>query len=317
MELLEKDDLVIALVDRDEAEDGRLPQSLRKLSPAIDVIRLADSAKLDDATLERLGFVARPEWINWVASVGGSEEEYLLGLSRGERSEVRRARRFAADRGLRLEVRTGLSEAFLDEFMDLYEGQIARMPRGRNFARRWTDRLLDSRSELVTVGAFSGSAMTAGAIWWIREEQSLLQLRFSASADDGSIRAVRALYAEALQFARDSGLRFASLGNDPALFGHVVQTGLCIFKSRFGFAPIPSEILDDRLWGEFADRFVSLRALADPSVVLSWGRHRGAHLTWPQAADSVALQPYVISAADEVASVGRLPAPRRILIPGR
>lgn len=298
MEIVEKDDLVIALVERDEIDGRPLPPPPG--APEIDVLRLVDSEKLDEATLDRLGFVARPEWINWVAPVGGSQAEFLAGLSRAGRSNVVASQRALDGAGLRVEVCDGLGEAFFEEFLGLYDAQVARMPRGRNFARRWKDRLLEARSEMVTVAAYSATGMAAGAIWWVRAPESMLQLRFSAVSEDRRVATtVRALYLHALQAARQRGLRHASLGNDPALFGHVVQPGLYTFKARFGFTPIPSVPVDPRLWGEFADRFLTLRRLADPSLVVTWGPHRGETLTWPAAAVTTRLGLAVLSGSQQ------------------
>lgn len=283
MEITEQDGLIIALVDRQEAED----HAWKGIDAPVDVVRLTESENLDDAALARLGFVARPKWINWIASLGYSEEEFVSALSGTERRNIRLGRRFIQDEKLRVDVRVGLTESLLDEFLVVYEEQVAGMPRGKNIAWEWRDHMLATRSEYTCVCVYSGTTMVAGSLWRMRHEESILQLRFSAaSADARSSRVMRAAYLEAFQFAREAGLTFASLGNDPSLFGHVVQPGLFNFKSRLGFTVIPSQVFGLNFAGEFADRFLSLRHLSDPSLVVTWGRHRGMPMSWPGVAVS-------------------------------
>ncbi|WP_052397100.1 GNAT family N-acetyltransferase [Streptomyces sp. NRRL F-5123] len=279
METVEQDALVIGLVGADEVEELLARPAL----PALDVIRIADGDGRPGAVeLPPPGFVARPAWVNWVARAGAGEEEWLAGLSGGERRRVRVARRFAEREGLDVRVREGLDPEFLDAFLSVYDAQIAAMPRGRNFARRHADRLLAARGELLTVAAYAGPDLVAGSIWWVRPRESVLQMRFSAataaSRAGGSLRVV---YAAAFQAARERELAYLSLGNDPSLFGHVVQVGLYAFKSRLGFVPVPSGALDPHLHYEFVDAFVSLRSLENPSLVLPWGPYRGRPLPWP------------------------------------
>ncbi|GHF35936.1 hypothetical protein GCM10018790_12400 [Kitasatospora xanthocidica] len=280
MEIAEQDHLVVASVDLDEAG----ARAWEGTGRPVDVVRLLDSADVPQEVLSRLGFVARPRWLNWCAPVAASEEEFAAGLSGAERRNIRLGRRFVAENGLRLEVRPSLTAEFTDDFLVVYDRQIADMPRGKNFARRHRDRLLAAADEHVSVGLWEGDSLLAGSIWWRRPALSVLQMRFSAASPGArSGRALRVLYAEAMAYAREHALTYVSLGNDPALFGHVVQPGLFTFKNRMGFTPVPSELLDPSLGGEFADRILSLRALPDPSLLVTWGGHRGRPPAWPDA----------------------------------
>ncbi|MEU9716197.1 hypothetical protein [Streptomyces sp. NPDC047976] len=280
MEIAEQDGLVIATLDRAEAER----RAWREADVPLDIARLADSEEADDDVLAELGFTARPHWVNWCAPVRSSEAEYTAALSGTERRNVRLGRRVILDESLRLVVQEGLTEELMDDFLDVYDAQIAGMPRGRNFARARRERLLDAAAEHIGVSVYAGPTMVAGSLWRVRPEPSVLQMRFSASAPDArSGRVLRAVYAEALEYARGRGLAHASLGNDPSLFGHVVQPGLFNFKSRFGFTPVPSQILDPHLGGEYADRFLSLRSLADPTLVVASGGYRGTSPALPEA----------------------------------
>lgn len=302
MEITELDHVVVATVDRDEAER----HAWKDTDTPVDIVRLDGSEDLDEATLAELGFVARPQWINWCAPVRDSATEFEAALPGTERRNIRLGRRHVQDEGLRVSVRAGLTPELLDEFLVVYDRQIEAMPRGKNYARRSRERLLAVGDELVSVCVYEGDRMIVGSLWWIRPEPSVLQMRFSAaSADARASRVMRVAYTEAFQFARDNGLVHASLGNDPSLFGHVVQPGLFTFKSRLGFVPVPSHVLDPRLAGEHADRFLSLRALSDPALVVTWGHHRGAPPSWPQAAQAPGHDLLVLSAAPDEAMAGR------------
>ncbi|MEV6165583.1 hypothetical protein AB0L71_27445 [Streptomyces sp. NPDC052052] len=302
MEIAEQDHLVVATVEPDEVAR----QVWKEAEEPVDIVRLAASDGLDEATLAELGFVVRPRWINWCAPVRESAEEFEAALPGTERRNIRLGRRFVHDEGLRVGVRVGLTPEFLDEFLVVYDRQIEAMPRGKNFARRWRERLLERAPEHVSVCVYDGDTMMVGSIWWIRPEQSVLQMRFSAACADARMsRVMRVAYTEALGFARENGLAHASLGNDPSLFGHVVQPGLFTFKSRFGFVPVPSEALDPNLAGEHADRFLTLRALSDPALVVTWGRYRGARLSWPEVAQAPGHDLLVLSGAPEAALTGR------------
>ncbi|MER7485548.1 hypothetical protein ABTY20_06455 [Streptomyces sp. NPDC126497] len=302
MEITEQDQVVIAQVDREEAEH----QTWKKADAPIDIVRLTDSEDLDEATLCDLGFVARPKWLNWCAPTRASQQDFEAALSGTERRNIRLGRRTVQDEGMRIRIRKGLTEEYVDEFLTVYDRQIAGMRRGKNFARRWRDRLLAAAGEHVGVSVHQGTTMIVGSLWWARPEPSVLQMRFSAAAPDArSGRVMRAAYTEAFQYARDQGLTHVSLGNDPSLFGHVVQPGLFNFKSRFGFAPVPSQVLDPSLAGEFADRILRLDALSDPALVVTWGSHRGASPSWPDAARKPGHDLLVLSRAPGAASADR------------
>jgi hypothetical protein len=311
VEITEQDGLVIASVDREEAASGawRSHRDGTGGAPdgAVDIVRLTDSEGVGDADLAALGFTVRPRWINWTAPVRGSEEEFTASLPATERRNIRRARDFVRDERLRVELSAGLTERVMDEFLDVYDAQIAAMPRGRNFARGRRDRLLAASADHLSVCVYDGTAMVAGSLWSVRAEPSVLQMRFSAAATDArSSRVLRTAYLAAFRFARESGLAHVSLGNDPSLFGHVVQPGLFAFKTRFGFTAVPSRALDPHLAGEYADRFLSLRSLSDPALVVTWGAHRAEPVNWPEVNASLGHDLLVLSAGPGPAALGGL-----------
>ncbi|MET8730692.1 hypothetical protein ABZV81_26440 [Streptomyces parvus] len=292
MEIVEQEYLVIASVDLEEAQN----RAWETAGTPIDVVRLLDSEKVSDEVLSAWGFVPRPRWLNWCTPVAGSDADFLGALSGTERRNVRLGRRFVEEQKLGLRVAPGLTEEFMDEFLDVYDRQVADMPRGKNFARRWRDRLLSAADQHVSIALRDGNEMLAGSVWHVRPERSVLQMRFSAASQGArSGRALRVLYAEAVAYARESGLAYASLGNDPSLFGQLVQPGLFNFKSRMGFTPVPSGLFDASLDGEFADRILRLGALPDPSLLVTWGQHRGTLPPWPDAVSGGFLDLLVLS----------------------
>jgi hypothetical protein len=306
VEIAEQDHLVIASVNRAEAAD----RAWKRADVPVDIVRLTDSADVDEETLAEWGFIARPRWVNWCAPLRGSEDEFEAALSTAERRDIRRARRFAEREDLRVDLRVGLTPELMDEFLVVYDRQIAEMPRGKDFARRSRERLLDAAADHIAVSLYAGDTMVVGSVWWVRPEQSVLQLRFSAAAAGARAGGVmRVAYARALRFARDNGLEFASLGNDPSLFGHVVQPGLFDFKSRRGFAPVPAQVLEPRLDGEFADIFLTLRSLTDPALVLTWGGRRGKPLAWPDAVHAPEYDLLVLSTGADPALADRFRPP--------
>ncbi|MEU6671560.1 hypothetical protein [Streptomyces sp. NPDC046727] len=312
METLTQDGLVIAAVTCKEAEE-------RRPGPAADVQRITDPENLTDELRARLAPLIRPRWLNWVAQAGDSDEDFLRRLGPGERRNVRLGRRFVREEGLRTDVRAGLSEALVDDFLVLYDAQIAAMPRGVDFARRWRDRMLAADADHVGAWVFDGPRLVAGSIWRVRREEGMLQLRFSAVAPRlRAGRVLRALYTEAFRYARGRGLPYLSLGNDPSLFGHVVQPGLFTFKARFGFTPVPAGVLDPRLGGDHADRFLSLRALSRPALVVT--RRPGPLPAWPAALAAPACD-LVLLTADPAADPDEFRTPalrvgRTVVVPG-
>ncbi|ASW55297.1 hypothetical protein [Plantactinospora sp. KBS50] len=267
MYITDKNKLLVGFVTSEEIEQ----EPWARGGSAPDVIRVIDPEKTEEAALAALGFVRRPRWVNWCAAVRDSEEEFVSLLSKKQRREILVGRRFIESEDLRIEVRPGLRPDLLDDFLSLYDKQIALMPNGVNVARSQRDALLAAAEDHVGIHLYASDDMVAASIWWRRPALSSLQCRFATTSPNvraGSV--TRAMYMEALRFARQDGLTLASLGNDPSLFGHIVQPGLYDFKIRFGFAPVPSGFFDPDLGGQYVDKFLTLRSLSDPSLVVTW-----------------------------------------------
>lgn len=285
VEIKEQDSLVIAVVSREEVDSRRWLHSNR----AIDVVRLHESETLDKAERSELGFLNRPRYINWWSSLRDCEDDFVAGLTATERRNIRLGLKAIQEESLRVEVRVGLTEEVLDNFLVVYDEQISGMVHGKNYARRFRDEILSSGKEYVSACAYSGSYMVVGSIWWMRPQESMLQMRFSASRPDArSSRVMRTVYMEAFRFARESGYSYGSLGNDPSLFGHLVQPGLFNFKSRLGFTPIPAGALSSQFAGVFIEKIVSMRSLSDPSLLAVMSED-GVDTSWPEVIERKSL----------------------------
>ncbi|MFF8413028.1 GNAT family N-acetyltransferase [Streptomyces omiyaensis] len=275
MNIEDKNGLRIAMVDADEA----LARDWRADPSAADVVRVRRPDPVHWPELERAGFVVKPGWVNWRASLGASEEAYLAGLPATERRNFRLGRRFAEGGDVSVVVRDGLTAPELDAFLAVYDAQIATMPHGVAYARHQQERLWQGRADYVAVYAYRGDDMVAGCLCLLRPEESVLQLRFAAAAPlEREARLQRALYLAAMRAARERGLTVMSLGNDPSLYGHVAGTGLFRFKARSGFTPVASHLVDPAVGGDEADLLLGLRGLSDPSLLLAYS---GTDVTAP------------------------------------
>ncbi|MFC8273647.1 GNAT family N-acetyltransferase [Streptomyces sp. NPDC057271] len=266
MDIVDRYGLTVAELTAEEA----LASSGPWRGPDVDLLRVVDPQPSDQARLTAAGFIVKPGWVNWVAPLRASEAEFLGALSSNERRKVRRGLELAASAGLRVEVRSELEEGPLEEFLGVYEKQVADMRNGVNLARGEQQSLLEQSGSHIGVFAYEGSRMVGGCVCRVRADGSLLQLRYVATADvDQRGSLTRALYMAAFQAGRDLSCDRMSLGNDTSLYGHITSPGLYEFKKRLGFTPLPSEAVDPALGGDEADRFVSLRALTDPSLLLA------------------------------------------------
>jgi hypothetical protein len=241
--------------------------------PALDIdivrVRLTDLARREE--LEAAGFLVKPSWISWLAPLTASATAFQARLPAKERKSHRYAARVAENSGIVLRVLPAVGEQDLQDFLRLYDRQIAGMAHGVNHARRQERHLLRHLSTLLGVFAYADGTLTGGCLGWLRPEQSMVQLRFSAVADaarQGMLS--RLMYTAAFDAARERGFAWASLGNDPSLLGHTAQPGLFGFKARLGFAPVPAQTLPPQVTGDEAELVVHMRALAQPSLSVAY-----------------------------------------------
>ncbi|WP_330328511.1 GNAT family N-acetyltransferase [Streptomyces sp. NBC_00536] len=268
MDIVDRYGLTVAELTTGEALDACGPWR----GPDVDLLRVVDPPPHARAALTAAGFAVKPGWVNWVAPLRDSEAAFLGALGATERRKVRRGLDLAASAGLRVRMRPELEEGPLEEFLGVYETQVAGMRNGVNLARGEQRTLLERSASHLGVYAYEAGRMVGGCVCWVRTEDSLLQLRYVATAAvDQRGALTRALYMAAFQAGRELGCARMSLGNDTSLYGHVTSPGLYGFKKRLGFAPVPSGSVDPGAGGDEADRFVSLRALTDPALLLTYG----------------------------------------------
>ncbi|OYP14422.1 MULTISPECIES: GNAT family N-acetyltransferase [Streptomyces] len=234
------------------------------------VVRVSDPPVAAWPALRAAGFLPKPSWLTWIAGTGDSEEEFLRGLHRKERQSVQAARRHAAAEELRVEV-LPLTEPLLAEFLGLYERQMGRMRQALPVAVQQRDQLREASAELFAVCARRAGTLVGACLSQRLPEADLVRLRFSAVDERSRSHSLaRVLYMAAVGHARELGFGQVSLGNDPNLYGHVVEAGLFAFKTRLGFRPVPSQSVHPHRGDDSADLVLGGPRLADPALLLSY-----------------------------------------------
>ncbi|MCC3768942.1 GNAT family N-acetyltransferase [Streptomyces sp. UNOC14_S4] len=268
MEIIDDFGLPVALVTPDD-----LPaEPWRGLEQAVAVVRMTDPPPALRPELTRRGFVCKPATLTWLAPLGEDEGAFLRTLPHKSRQYVRRARRHNVILGLREVVEDRISPANFDAFLTLYEDQVARMRYGVAFARRNRDTVLHGPQKYFGVFLFDQEELVGGCVALESPDERAIRIRFSAVTDRERAAGVpRALYCTAMRVARDKGFAWATLGDDPNLYGHIARPGLFTFKARMGFRAVPSqEFGDPHPWDE-ADLVLSLDRLSDPTLMLEYG----------------------------------------------
>ncbi|MFF4323836.1 GNAT family N-acetyltransferase [Streptomyces sp. NPDC001568] len=291
--------ITIAHVDVDEA----LARDWREERPDADLIRVKAPDVADWPALRGAGFTVKPGWITWLAPACASEEEFLTRMSRRSRRGARSGPAALAERGIKLSVRSPLDSLQMDEFLTLYEAHVATLRNGVPYARRVRDQLLERPEAYFTVRAQGADGTLIGAcLCEIDPAMSIVRVRFTALGDDDRDgKLVRALYLTAFQEARDRGSRWVSLGSDPSTYGHQVQPGLFVFKSRFGLFPVPLKLLQPDAHpmqtADEADLVLRLTALSDPTLLVAYqGDRPTGHRTddaWLRNANGQGSMPVV------------------------
>jgi hypothetical protein len=259
--------LVTGLTDSAEAVSGNW-ESWRD---QLDVVKVIDPHPSSWPALRRAGFSVHPAWITWLAQVGASEDAFLTGLSRKERTTIRAAQRRAAERGIEFTVTSPVTAASFDAFLTLYEDQIRTMEHGIPFARLERSEILARASDYFSVEACAGDKPVGCCVCRIDRDISTVVIRFAASAPDARQQnIVRPMYMKVFDTVRRLGYRTVSLGSDPALYGHIAQAGLFTFKSGLRFTPVPARQLGYIDDPDEATMVLRLDALADPSLLVSY-----------------------------------------------
>ncbi|AXK31913.1 GNAT family N-acetyltransferase [Streptomyces armeniacus] len=245
----------------------------------VDVVRLPDPpAALWDELAAR-GFVRKPALLTWVAELGPDEDTYLADLDRTARKSVRRARRHAAEAGLREVVEDPVTPAALDRFLALYKERVAEMRYGVPFALDYRDAVLHGPRKFFGVFAYEHGAgnggpdgeLVGGTLVLECPAAGALVLRFSAVSERWRTSSLaRSLYLAAMREGRERGYERATLGNEPNLLGHLTRPGLLRFKAGLGFRAVPSHEFGDPHPGDEADLVLRLDALSDPALILGY-----------------------------------------------
>ncbi|QFZ21210.1 GNAT family N-acetyltransferase [Saccharothrix syringae] len=266
-------------------------------TPGLDLVKVVDPPPVSWAPLTAAGFRVQPAWITWTAPVGPSEAEFLTRLPRKERYHVRAGQKAAAEQGVRLKVVTPLDAPSFDEFLGLYEPQVAAMRHGVPYASMERDEILDQGEDYFAVQAYAPDGLVGSCVCRIRRDISTVVIRFATTAPGGRQQGlVRALYMRVFEAAREMGHREISLGSDPALYGHMTKPGLFAFKSGLRFTPVPSRLFGSMDDPDEATRVVSLERLTDPSLMISYqvdANTRVITADTPLRLDSVTADPTV------------------------
>lgn len=264
----------------------------------VDVVRITapPAGSWDD--LAAAGFLRKPNMLTWRAELGKNEEDFLASRLSAKRRRFIRGCRRKAEAELDISVHDGLDPELLDPFLDLYQNQIDTMQHGVAIAVQQRERLLGDQEKYLGIFARQGGELAGGCI--VREcpEQQMLRIRFSAVTPQWRrLSLARTLYFAAMSVARDRGYRWATLGDDPNLYGHVVKAGLIEFKVGMGFECLPSQDFHDPDGVDQADLVLRLDRLADPAVVIGYAssdpedRSLRAHVLADRPAD---LSPFEI-----------------------
>lgn len=250
----------------------------------IDLVRTSDPPAEVRDELRDAGFIRKPAMLSWVTELGTDEETYLSRLDKKSRHDIRRSRH-SAEQFLRLSVHDRITPELLDRFLALYRERVEAMRYGLTIACRQRERLLDGREKYFSVLAFEGDELAGGCVVLECPEESAVRIRFSAVSERWRRESLaRTLYFAAMRTAREKGYRWATLGDEPNLYGHLTKAGLFPFKVKMGFRCVPSQDFHDPDGCDEADLVLSLANLCEPCLILGYapgppgGRRLTAHV---------------------------------------
>jgi len=112
------------------------------------------------------------------------------------------------------------------------------------------------------------------------------------------------------------GMRWATLGSDVNFYGALVNPGLCAYKLRLGFRPVPADLFGSTASRTVAERMTSTSGLLPPVLRFEYRRARPAgvriedFVDGPDALGLVSVTPPGWS--DHV--LESLPAHRRLVV---
>ena len=287
--------LRVLTVDLAEALHGRWRAA------DVDLVRVREVPPEAGAQLRAAGFTVTSMFVTWAAALRDSEEEFLARLAAKQQRSVRDSQRAAERSGTRIQV-VPVTAAALEEFLQVYEDHMGRMPTGVAFARQRQQHLLADAAAHRLVTARRDGVLVGGCLCRLHEDFAMIRISFAATRPDARAAGLtRAMYMAAARHGRDLGLDWISLGSDPSLYGALTQPGLFAFKARLGFVPIPTRCFDPGDPGaiDVAHAVLTMRALTDPALALSYATPDGPTRHWHWS-DPPAWNLHVLSTRPDV-----------------
>ncbi|MEV8534447.1 GNAT family N-acetyltransferase [Streptomyces sp. NPDC051211] len=266
MRVIDEHGLSVALI-----EPGELAaEPWATADPHIDVVRMQNPPAELWPELDARGFIRKPEMLTWLARLRSDEDEFLARLETKARQDIRRSQRRAAE-ALREVVQDRVEPETLDRFLTLYEERVAGMQYGVPYARRHREAVLHGPQKYFAVFAFEGEELVGGCLVLECPDEDAIRIRFSAVSESWRKSSLaRTLYFAAMRTARLKGYLWATLGDEPNLYGHLTQAGLFAFKVNMGFEAIASQEFADPTGCDEADLVLNLTALNDPCLILGY-----------------------------------------------
>ncbi|MFL6138298.1 MAG: hypothetical protein ACJ74O_10910 [Frankiaceae bacterium] len=261
------------------------------------------------------GVVVRPAWVHWVSPAGGGVQDVIARQSHGQRQRTRGALRALGT--LTMEVHDPIEPAPFEEWLALYGGQVDAMRYGRNLAAIFRKMLLapDSRHGLVTWRR--NGRLVCGTVVLFDAERDGLVARYNAvAAEHKGAELPRGMCVSIADLAAARGMRWVTLGSDVNFYGALVRPGLCAFKLRLGFRPVPGDLFG-RAARDVAERVTSLRGLEQPVLRFEHRLPRDPRATVADYAEG----PYALGLVSVTAAGGSsvvldsLPEHRRLVLP--
>ncbi|MEU8676971.1 GNAT family N-acetyltransferase [Streptomyces sp. NPDC048560] len=266
MKIVDEHGLSVALIEADDLVTKPWSSS----DQHIDVVRMLRPPAELRSDLAAGGFIRKPEMLTWMARLEADEDRFLGRLENKSRQDIRRAQRRAAA-ALREVVQDEVEAATLDLFLALYEERVSTMQFGVAYARRHRETVLNGPQKYFAHFAFDGDELVGGCLVLECPEEDAVRIRFSAVSETWRKSSLaRTLYFAAMRTAREKGYTWATLGDEPNLYGHLTRAGLYAFKVNMGFTAVPSQDFADPTGCDEADLVLNLTTLADPCLVLGY-----------------------------------------------
>lgn len=254
-----------------DAEPGAEP-----VEPATSPHALRVSTDDGWAALSDPDLVVRPTWVHWAAPVEGGTDEILARQSRQQRSRTRKAMRLLDS--MTMQLCEPVDGPLLREWEQLYTAQLRRLERGRNFFALSRREVLESGHALALWRV--GDRLVSGCVIGPRPDRRAFLLRFSAVAEDHRDEELpRGMYALLADLAAKRGMRWLTLGNDANFYGALTRPGLCAFKLRIGFRPVPADLFGVTTCRTVVERVTHLDGLETPVLRFGYQRVRGPDAT--------------------------------------